>query len=74
LVFEPFAASRHQEFWQLVPAGQTNPQDPQFWESVLRFLHAPLQRARPERQEVWMAAAVAVVAAAAVTVVPVVAG
>jgi len=66
--------SRHQEFWQLVPAGQMYPQDPQFRESVVRSLHAPLHRARPDRQDVWMAATVAVVAAGSVTVVPGVAG
>jgi len=74
LVFEPLAPSRHQEFWQLVPAGQMYPQDPQFPESVVRSLHVPLHRARPDRQEVWMAATVAVVAAETVTVVPAVAG
>ena len=65
---------RHQEFWQLVPAGQTYPQDPQFLESVVRSLHVPLHRARPDRQEVWMAATVALVAAGTFTVVPAVAG
>jgi hypothetical protein len=74
LVFDPLAPSRHQEFWQLVPAGQTYPHDPQFRESVVRSLHEPLHRARPDRQEVWMAATVAVVAAETVTVVPAVAG
>jgi len=74
LVFEPLAPSRHQESWQLVPARQMYPQDPQFRESVVRSLHVPLQRARPDWQEVWRAATVAVVAAETVTVVPAVAG
>jgi len=50
------------------------PQDPQFRESVVRSLHAPLHRARPDRQEVWMAATVTVVAKETVTVVPAVTG
>ena len=68
------APSRHQEFWQLVPAGQMYPQDPQFMGSVVRSLQVPLHRVRPDRQEVRVAATVAVVAAETVTVVPAVAG
>jgi hypothetical protein len=74
LVFEPLTPSRHQEFWQLVPAGQMYPQDPQFPGSVVRSLQVPLHRARPDRQEVWMAATAAVVAKETLTVVPAVAG
>ena len=74
LVFEPLPPSRHQEFWQLVPAGQTNPQAPQFRESAVRSRQEPLHRTRPAWQEVRMAATVAVVGAGTVIVVPAVAG